>query len=403
MPFTSTKDKRELMQRLEFQTEPMPEASGFGEVFAAGVGQVFDEELSISGMLNRDGWDKRRKQVEQLIDAGELDKDKYTRRTRRGTKFDYDAVAKDFPDVKSSFQLNEERNELLKERREYAQDVFERGSGMAQFLGSMTGYMLDPISIATMPIATATTTAKGLGAVGQVALKAGAVEMATETAIQGLVMEHKHDIDSPYTWKDALTNVATAATGAAALGGVTQGISEYIKSVRLKSKALPQTDKLKAADDALARVEDTLRDNPYRAKDMNTEQLVEADVKFLAEMEDGRKGYNNTLRRTDDYIAERIDRPGKATVAEREKTVLKTTGQLEDYSQDILRFKELQGTPPQKLYEAPQDFKGVKIDEQVKVRETGEVATVKVDAEKVWRQTVKRRNQADVLRACLDA
>jgi len=50
--------------------------------------------------------------------------------------------------------------------------------------------------------------------------------------IQGLVFDHKTDIESPWGVKDAVTNIAMAATGGAAIAGITGGIAGYLKAVR---------------------------------------------------------------------------------------------------------------------------------------------------------------------------
>ena len=56
----------------------------------------------------------------------------------------------------------------------------------------------------------------------------------------------------------------------------------------------------------------------------------------------------------------------------------------------------------QRVDEIDQDFK-VKVKEKVRVKETGEVAEVDIDADTLWRRTTKRRNMMEVLRECLNA
>ena len=55
--------------------------------------------------------------------------------------------------------------------------------------------------------------------------------LASELAIQPLVYKHKHDIDSPYSTEEALTNIAIAATGAGALGAFTGGLVGYFNKI----------------------------------------------------------------------------------------------------------------------------------------------------------------------------
>jgi hypothetical protein len=264
MPFLSTLDKREVSQNLS-QASFVEEAS-FSETFAAGVGQVFDEELSISSMLNMQGFNQRKEQVKEHGDSGAFNIDEYTSPVG---DVNYKKIGEDFPEfnLKSDQTLFDERAQLLKQRREYANDVFERGNGMAQFLGMATAYMLDPINIATMPIATAGTSVKGLSTLGRaitVGRNEAGLAIAAELMIQPLVYQHKHDINSPFEFKDALLNIVTAATGAAAIGGFTGGISGYIKNVRQKTKGLPLDDDAVMSLEALSRVEDDLNLNPEK-------------------------------------------------------------------------------------------------------------------------------------------
>ncbi|MDG1997042.1 MAG: hypothetical protein P8J14_11145 [Emcibacteraceae bacterium] len=258
MPFLSIRDSRELSQGLT-EASFVEEAS-FGETFAAGVGQVFDEELSISSMLNMQGFNQRKAQVKELGNSGAFNIGEYTSAVG---DVDYSRIQTDFPqfNLKSDQTLFDERAELLKGRREYAQDVFDRGNGMAQFLGMATAYMLDPINIATMPIATAGTTVKGLGTLGraiQIGKNEAGLAIAAELMIQPLVYQHKHDINSPFEFSDALLNIATASAGAFAIGSATGGISGYLKAVREKTVDLPLDEDASMALSGLARVEDDL-------------------------------------------------------------------------------------------------------------------------------------------------
>jgi len=237
MPFISDTAKRSVLQTATPDIN-IPQA-GFSETFAASVGLTIDEDLSISQSLNREGWQNRQELIRQKIDEDSLNRDDYM--DRRG-RVDYNRAAADLndPSIKTDQVLEQERRDMLAVRRNYAEDVLERGNGMAQFLGMANAYMLDPISIATMPIALPATTAKSLSIAGRALLaarNAAVIETATELAIQPFVYEHKQDIESPYTYKDALTNIAGAAIGASALGGVAGGVGGYISKVRGKVAA----------------------------------------------------------------------------------------------------------------------------------------------------------------------
>lgn len=287
MPFLSQKDNRETIQGLtpaKNFVEPK-----FSEVFAAGVGQVFDEELSISRFLNMEGFNQRKEKVKVLGNSDKFNLNEYTSPVG---DVDYDRLAKDFPEfnIKDDRTLFDERSNLLKKRREYSKDVFERGSGMAQFLGMATGYMLDPINIATMPIATVGTSIKSLTTIGRaltVAKNEAGLAISAELMIQPLVYQHKHDINSPFEFKDALTNIVTAATGAFAIGGVTGGLSGYFKAVRERSVTQPLDNDAIASLQSLARVEDDLNLNPEKLaldlKQVEDEFIQEIRAEFTAD------------------------------------------------------------------------------------------------------------------------
>ena len=391
MPFISRQDEVDRLSKQEVGLDYKPKST-FGETFDASVGKVFDEELSISTFLNREGWSERKETVEALIDSGLIDKQKYT---RPGGRFDYNRASIDFDQIKSDYVLDEERKAELKNRREYGQGVIDNGSGFAQFLGAGTAFMLDPVSIATMPISYGVGAATGLRAVGLAAVKAGATEMAAETAIQGFVNIHKDAIESPYSWQDSLANISTAAIAGGLLGGVGMGVREYIGHVRAKSKSLPQDEDLALADATLARMEDTLSSNPLRKEGMTSKELVKADIDYL-------EGLETRKAATYKPEIEPIQRPkveGDAKLKSKEKTVLDKTGQADDYAQDMINYRKKFGG---ETVDMP-SLKGITIDEQVRVRETGEVVLVKGDAETIIRRATKRSDQLSALRRCLSA
>ena len=239
MPFVSGKESRELTQGLT-PYDSSTAATDFGEVFAASLGQVIDEDLTISHSLNRAGREERRSLTAEAINTDQVDRHKYM--DRRG-KFDYDRLAQEMPELglKSDQVLADERNALLAQRRGYAQDVIERGSGIAQFLGAANAYMLDPVNIATIGVATASVSAKSLSVLGR-ALMVGrneaALNAASELMIQPFVYGHKQEIDSPYAASDAIKNIAFAAAGGAVFGSAVGGISGIIGKSSNASKGV---------------------------------------------------------------------------------------------------------------------------------------------------------------------
>ncbi len=234
MPFISQKDNRQRMQT--YTPAEYIEVPEFSEVFNASVGLAIDEGLSISGYLNNELYRERNQKINTLREEG-FAVQKY--RDRKG-RMDYDRLSRDTDDfIQTDAVLHEKRNQKLRQRREYAEDVIERGSGYAQFFGMATGFMLDPINIATLPIATAGVSAKGLGVLASamnVAGREAALATAAELAIQPLVYNHKLDIESPYSVEEALMAIGGAAVGGALLGGAAGGLAGYLRKVSQKSR-----------------------------------------------------------------------------------------------------------------------------------------------------------------------
>ena len=228
MPILSNQDQRNYYQNLrgpqEFREDPT-----FFETMGSAFGFVVDEELSVSSLLNRQGYQDRNEQIFRMSNEG-FDLKPYTDITG---EIDYDRISEDTGLIRTNRELYDERTEILRKRREENQDVIERGNGFAQFLGSMGGYMLDPINVATMGIGVGTAY-KGMSTLSQ-ALMTGrntaAIALASESAIQPLVYKHKHDINSPYEFNDALMAIGTTAVGAGLLGGAMGGISGYFRNL----------------------------------------------------------------------------------------------------------------------------------------------------------------------------
>lgn len=234
MPFVSERDIRYMEQQLPEPEAFVPEST-FSETIGAAFQLSVDEDTSISSQLNREGFKQRQRQVRELVDKGEIDLDDYL--DQMGD-VDFDIIAAEYDDIKTTAELDAERNEFLKERREANKEIIERGSGVAQFLGMAGAFMIDPINIATMPLGFIGTAGRGLSVLGK-ALTVGRNEAmiatAAELGIQGFVYSHKRKINSPYTFADAATNVATAAVGAGVLGTFAGGLAGYLGKVRARS------------------------------------------------------------------------------------------------------------------------------------------------------------------------
>ena len=75
MPFLSTTDSRQVQQSIA--PASFVEEASFGETFNAGVGQTFDEELSVSSMLNMQGFTQRKEQVNEMGSSGAFNINEY--------------------------------------------------------------------------------------------------------------------------------------------------------------------------------------------------------------------------------------------------------------------------------------------------------------------------------------
>ena len=230
MPILSAEDRRFYLQNLPTQGQIEPD---FFETLTSAFDFVIDEELSISSLLNNQGYDDRTEQIREMVNGG-FNLKPYTNVVG---EIDYARLSADTGTVKSDRELWGERRDILAERRAENQDVMERGSGLAQFLGSMGGYMLDPINIATFPISIGTAY-KGMSILSRALMTgrdAAGVAIATELAIQPLVYQHKNAIGSPYEFNDALMAISTAAVGSALLGTAAGGIQGYLQKVKEKT------------------------------------------------------------------------------------------------------------------------------------------------------------------------
>ena len=228
MPILSNQDQRDYYQNL-LGPQEVREDPTFFETMGSAFGFVIDEELSVSSLLNRQGYDDRNEQIFKMSSEG-FDIKPYTDITG---EIDYDRISEDTGAIRTNRELYDERTEILRKRREENQDVIERGNGFAQFLGSMGGYMLDPINVATMAIGVGTAY-KGMSTLSQSLMtgrNTAAIALASESAIQPLVYKHKHDINSPYEFNDALMAIGTTAVGAGLLGGAVGGISGYFRNL----------------------------------------------------------------------------------------------------------------------------------------------------------------------------
>jgi hypothetical protein len=322
MAFVSRRDLRDFNQRVT-PYEPVAdvEETGLSEVFAAAFGQVVDEELSISSFLNMGQFDERKEKVKALVDDG-LDINAYT---DISGVIDYDRISRDTGKIDTDASLFFKRNELLAKRRNERADVMERGSGFAQFFGMATGYMLDPITIATLPIATAGVSLKSMGVLASamtVGKREAGLALASELAIQPLVYKHKHDIDSPYSTEEALTNIAIAATGAGALGAFTGGLVGYFNKIG------------RSAID-----EGVVAPNSVEAMAVEQLQRVGEDIQAVKQVLTGSRTVIQREGQPDEVITQTLDEMRGIDEFAMSETIARNSRMADDYAEAMSAFE----------------------------------------------------------------
>jgi len=248
VPFISEKDNRAFRQKLT--PVQYVEPAGWDDTFIASASLAIDEESSYSYKLERDMYEDRKRNFRTLVDTGVIKAQDYIR--RRG-EVDYDSLAADLRGkfdgvgrpgetislIKTDEELREERSEIFRKRRERNQSVIERGSGTAQFFGTASALMLDPVNLASFAIALPYGAAKSMSTLGRALYTArneAAIGFAAEAAIQPFVFAHKNEIDSPYAFEDAVENIAIATGFAGGLGFVAGGVAGYFRNAREKTR-----------------------------------------------------------------------------------------------------------------------------------------------------------------------
>jgi hypothetical protein len=168
----------------------------------------------------------------------------------------------------------------------------------------MTGFMLDPINISAMAIGTPFAAAKGATALSKIlygATGAATINLTTEALIQPFVLDYKLDIDSPYGMEDAITNLAMAAGGGFVLGGMSTGISGWLKRIRADADNIKITpdldiDEAKIAVEQIDELTRVLDENPNKADIDNLPhpEKVKAEAAYLNQLEEEKVRFNRT-------------------------------------------------------------------------------------------------------------
>lgn len=232
-------ERQKLLEASEQFTPDTWEETPASETFAAGISEVFDEEATFSTFLNREEWDDRKSTIDEMISSGEISNPE----SYWGFGgYDYNKVAESLNDenILTDKQLGERRSQILADRRKNRQRHFQQAGtlGKASFMaGKMTGFMLDPVNIAAMPLGFASTSLKGLSTLSKIG-RVGAAEAAiggiSEALIQPFIFSHKKEIDSPWSIEDSIESIGMAALASGTLSSVVVaggGVAGYLKAV----------------------------------------------------------------------------------------------------------------------------------------------------------------------------
>lgn len=189
-------------------------------------------------------------------------------------------------------EILEDIRKTLEPARKRYEDVSARATGwgvLGNLVGGFGGAVTDPINIATLAIATP----RALYASGTLLQQAvkmaaftSAVSAGTEAAIQPFVYEFKDEIGSPYTFKDAATNVLYAGVFGGVLGGLIPPVGYAAKAVtnrlvgeyraKVASGQIKPDGDTQAAADVVEQFEEIIADNPLGMTDKGVQAHFEA-------------------------------------------------------------------------------------------------------------------------------
>lgn len=282
--------------------EPAP-VSGFRENLEAGVGQMVDEELSISRLIHTyEPTQARNDKIREARDAGDISDDvwhKYSEdRKFEASPVDWEglAISEGF-DTIDDIQKRIDR-ETLTPRRKYRQEVFSRAdtAGVAgQFVGMAAAGALDPIMYPTYllgPVGVSKSLSV-LNTAGKVAAREAVIGGASQAAVEPFIHAWKEDIGATYTVGDSIANIAMTAGASGVIGGAIGAathqratVSQLKKKVaELRTRKWPEhmtEPEQRQADATLRQQEEELADAP---PDMDAEEYmadVEAEVERQA-------------------------------------------------------------------------------------------------------------------------
>lgn len=291
-------DSRDALNRANLQPATGT-PTGFGENLAAAWDTFRNENLSISGEVNRA--DRYGAQAEQAKALGEslvnpvigpdfaIENISLFGHTPDYSEYDkqIDALNQKYPRAgfKTSDQIHQDITQEAAGLRARQANVEGRATGMGEvgaFVGTAGAVLTDPVVLLSLPFGAAASSG-----ILRTALVEAGVGAASEAVIQPEVYQFKQSIESPYTLSDAALNVLMAGVGSGVGAAVIKGAGKALAHVPTKARevldayraARPEkpTARQKAAEDYLERYADMAESAPIeRFSDAHVRTLDDA-------------------------------------------------------------------------------------------------------------------------------
>ena len=194
-----------------------PESTFYENIKATGAVEI-NENLSISSSLNQELYKKRESQIMSAIADGSIP-EYLANKFRKGDTYEFDYFAHYLKnemnmDVMTDDEIAKNVELSLAAQREEAAEVLSRasfGGKIGAGIGMVGPHALDPIYL-PLYFTGVGGAARGTALLTQLG-RIAAMEAGTEAVKQVIVSNHKYNINSEYSAKDAITAIAGAAIG----------------------------------------------------------------------------------------------------------------------------------------------------------------------------------------------
>jgi len=246
-------------------------ATGFVDNFTAALGQVWDNELSISRYINSGQFRERNQQVRDLYASGEISESvvrSFPSKGGRMKRLNYGAIATHLKakgvDILTDEDLKENRRSTLEFRRKFSENIFERSDGWSgELLGSLVGYVAEPANILgigfeSMAIRSglrfASMSTSNLVRAAKTSGNVALINMSLEAGfVTPTVWNWREEIGYDMTVTDAVINIVGAGviSGVLTFPGAALGAGRdyYVKNITGKQLARDVREIIKATTD----------------------------------------------------------------------------------------------------------------------------------------------------------